>query len=109
MGLHCTYKITISQSVSRCKAKYCRSCLKNRYGQDLDEIKDRGIDGQSKDIAGHDKAQGYVFKYAEFAEFWSYSHCLASLDVHVVLVIVTVEGVAKLRVLNRQGTLQPSS
>ncbi|KAF8499619.1 hypothetical protein F5888DRAFT_1633298 [Russula emetica] len=37
-------------------------CLKNRYGQDLDEIKERGIDGQSTDAAAHDKAQGYIFK-----------------------------------------------
>ncbi|KAI0295843.1 hypothetical protein B0F90DRAFT_1748888 [Multifurca ochricompacta] len=62
VGLFCTYKIRTPNSVARCKAKYCRPCLKNRYGQDLDEIKDRGINALHKETAGHDKAQGYIFK-----------------------------------------------
>ncbi|KAN0106968.1 hypothetical protein V8E52_010636 [Russula decolorans] len=62
VGLYCTYKIRSSHSVARCKAKYCKPCLKNRYGQDLDEIKERGTDGQSTDAAAHDKTQGYIFK-----------------------------------------------
>ena len=44
---------------------YCRPCLKNSYGQDLDEIKARGIYLLYKEAAGHDKAQGYIFKYAK--------------------------------------------
>ncbi|KAH9963838.1 hypothetical protein BC827DRAFT_1118264, partial [Russula dissimulans] len=62
VGLYCTHKIKSPHSQSRCKAKYCRQCLKNRYGQDLDEIKARGIDVLSKETAGHDKTQGYIFK-----------------------------------------------
>ncbi|KAI9510943.1 hypothetical protein F5148DRAFT_975965 [Russula earlei] len=62
VGLYCTYKIKTSNTVARCKAKYCRPCLKNRYGQSLDEIKDRGIDALSNETASHDKAQGYIFK-----------------------------------------------
>lgn len=60
VGLYCTYRIRSSHSVARCKAKYCKPCLKNRYGQDLDEIKERGMNGQSTDA--HDRAQGYIFK-----------------------------------------------
>ncbi|KAH9985808.1 hypothetical protein BJV74DRAFT_846358 [Russula compacta] len=62
VGLYCTYKIKTPHSQARCKAKYCRSCLKNRYGQDLDEIKDHSINALSNETAGHDKAQGYIFK-----------------------------------------------
>jgi hypothetical protein len=63
VGLYCTYKIKApTNSVARCKAKYCRACLKNRYGQELDEIKDRGINALSKETVGHDKGQGYIFK-----------------------------------------------
>ncbi|KAH9951550.1 hypothetical protein B0H21DRAFT_716488 [Amylocystis lapponica] len=38
---HPLYFQEFSSNVSdnRCKAKYCKACLKNRYGQDMDEIK----------------------------------------------------------------------
>ncbi|KAH9165462.1 hypothetical protein EDB89DRAFT_2009556 [Lactarius sanguifluus] len=62
LGLYCTFNNRTSNLLARCRAKYCRPCLKNRYGQDSDEIKARGINGTSKEIAGHDKTQGYIFK-----------------------------------------------
>ncbi|KAH9062457.1 hypothetical protein EDB87DRAFT_1607472 [Lactarius vividus] len=62
LGLYCTFNNKTSNLLARCRAKYCRPCLKNRYGQDSDEIKARGIIGTSKEIAGHDKTQGYIFK-----------------------------------------------
>ncbi|KAI9442810.1 hypothetical protein BJY52DRAFT_1216841 [Lactarius psammicola] len=62
LGLYCTFNIRTSNLLARCKAKYCKSCLKNRYGQDSDKIKGRGIYGTSKETAGHDKTQGYIFK-----------------------------------------------
>ncbi|KAF8260966.1 hypothetical protein EI94DRAFT_1833576 [Lactarius quietus] len=57
VGLYCTFN-----NKTRCRAKYCRPCLRNRYGQDSDEIKGRGINGTSKEMAGHDKSLGYIFK-----------------------------------------------
>ncbi|KAH9046086.1 zinc-finger domain of monoamine-oxidase A repressor R1-domain-containing protein [Lactarius hengduanensis] len=54
LGLYCTFNNKTSNLLARCRAKYCRPCLKNRYGQDSDEIKAQ--------IAGHDKTQGYIFK-----------------------------------------------
>ncbi|KAH9027722.1 hypothetical protein EDB85DRAFT_1974167 [Lactarius pseudohatsudake] len=62
LGLYCTFNNKTSNLLARCRAKYCRPCLKNRYGQDSDEIKARGINVTSKEIAGHDKTQGYIFK-----------------------------------------------
>ncbi|KAH9036738.1 hypothetical protein EDB83DRAFT_2677915 [Lactarius deliciosus] len=62
LGLYCTFN-NKTNLLARCRAKYCRPCLKNRYGQDSDEIKARGINGTSKEIAGHDKTQGYIFKH----------------------------------------------
>jgi hypothetical protein len=62
VGLYCTFNNKPS-NVARCRAKYCRPCLRNRYGQDSDEIKGRGVNGTSKEIAGHDKSQGYIFKH----------------------------------------------
>ena len=62
VGLYCTFNNKPS-NVARCRAKYCRPCLRNRYGQDSDEIKGRGINGSSKEITGHDKSQGYIFKH----------------------------------------------
>jgi hypothetical protein len=109
VGLYCTYKTKTSHSLARCKAKYCRPCLKNRYGQDLDEIKDRGINIQTKESLSHDKEQGYIFKYVKFVVPLSSSHCLPLLDVRDALVIVTVVGVAKPSVLNLLGTLRAAS
>lgn len=41
----------------RCLGKYCRRCLKNRYGIDLDVIK------SNKSLQpGHDAVHGYNFK-----------------------------------------------
>ncbi|KAI0268872.1 hypothetical protein BC834DRAFT_1031828, partial [Gloeopeniophorella convolvens] len=62
VGLYCTFKTKTGGTLARCKAKYCRPCLKNRYGQDLDAIKGRGVSLQPKEIVGHDKTQGYIFK-----------------------------------------------
>jgi hypothetical protein len=109
VGLYCTYKTKTSHTLARCKAKYCRPCLKNRYGQDLDEIKDRGINILSQESASHDKEQGYIFKYVKFVAPLSSSHCLPSLDVRDASVIAIVAGVAKPSVLNLLGTLRAAS
>ncbi|TFY76839.1 hypothetical protein EWM64_g7172 [Hericium alpestre] len=59
-GLHCTFK-TGEAHLSRCKQKYCKQCLKNRYGEDVDAIKERGVNSKSKDAANHVKGL-YLFK-----------------------------------------------
>ena len=110
VGLYYTYKTKTSHFQARCKAKYCRPCLKNRYGQDLDEIKARGIDLLSKEAVGHDKAQDYIFKYAKLVvPYLSLSHRLSLLYVHDALASAIVVGVVKPWVLSPLGTLQTFS
>ena len=106
MGLNCTSNIKTSNVLARCKAKYCRPCLKNRYGQDSDEIRARGINGTSKETAGHDKTQGYIFKHvmSQVTNCTSSSHSLALLDVHAALATAIVVGAVKPWVLSLPGT-----
>ncbi|TFY66270.1 hypothetical protein EVG20_g4823 [Dentipellis fragilis] len=60
-GLQCTVKQGKSNN-SRCKARYCKTCLKNRYGEDMDAIRERGENLPPKDTAEHVRDLGYSFK-----------------------------------------------
>ncbi|KAL4252799.1 hypothetical protein ABKN59_005402 [Abortiporus biennis] len=47
MGIQCTVKDDASK-VGRCKLRYCKACLSNRYGEDLDEVKSHSPSSLSK-------------------------------------------------------------
>lgn len=106
MGLICTFNPKTSNILARCKAKYCKPCLKNRYGQDSDEIKGRGVNGTSKEIAGHIKTQGYIFKHvtSQVTSCPSSSHSLTLLDARAALETAIVVGAARPWVLSLLGT-----
>ncbi|EGO25642.1 hypothetical protein SERLADRAFT_448603 [Serpula lacrymans var. lacrymans S7.9] len=57
--IRCTFKVTKEQS---CGAKYCKPCLKNRYGLDFDAIKAKGEIAKSKERSKHAVGQGHIFK-----------------------------------------------
>ncbi|KDQ57441.1 hypothetical protein JAAARDRAFT_193771 [Jaapia argillacea MUCL 33604] len=61
VGLQCTFATDASNKVhdARCRAKYCKSCLKNRYGEESDDIRAAGETGKPR---GHIKGLGYIFK-----------------------------------------------
>ena len=40
-GLQCTFRGHGGTQGRRCKLKYCRACLKNRYGLDMEIVKSR--------------------------------------------------------------------
>ncbi|KAF8070697.1 hypothetical protein FPV67DRAFT_1412971 [Lyophyllum atratum] len=57
--MQCT-SVTYPKGVEkRCSAKYCESCLKNRYGEDASEIKSRGAKRSEK---GHVENTNFTFK-----------------------------------------------
>jgi hypothetical protein len=59
--LLCTF---ITPKGSRCNARYCKHCLRNRYDMNMDAIVKRGRpSSKSKELEGHIVASGYVFKY----------------------------------------------
>ncbi|KAI0320792.1 hypothetical protein OF83DRAFT_1081399 [Amylostereum chailletii] len=60
-GLQCTFKNTASGPDLRCKAKYCKPCLRNRYGEDMEAVLQRGSNVKAKENDGHVR-EGYVFK-----------------------------------------------
>ncbi|KZS98679.1 hypothetical protein SISNIDRAFT_481388 [Sistotremastrum niveocremeum HHB9708] len=45
-----------------CRSKYCKACLKNRYGQTLEDIKTAGIPNDRKAIEGHTRTLGYIWR-----------------------------------------------
>jgi hypothetical protein len=59
VGIQCTF----GDSKNRCKVKFCRSCLKNRYGQNMDQIKATGERINADRRNGHIEGEGYFFKY----------------------------------------------
>ena len=61
VGLQCTFNITGIDARGRCRLKYCKACLLNRYGQELDEIKFGDMKVLSE-TAGHVADLGYYFK-----------------------------------------------
>ncbi|CCL99094.1 uncharacterized protein FIBRA_01108 [Fibroporia radiculosa] len=61
-GVQCTF-LTSARSAGRCKAKYCRACLKNRYAQVLEDIKKEDASNVSKKDKGKHVANvGYHYK-----------------------------------------------
>ncbi|KAF9010643.1 hypothetical protein BDQ17DRAFT_1322452 [Cyathus striatus] len=64
-SLHCTYLLRYTTTKDkrtrekRCINKFCRACLKNRYGEDLDYIR-ATTNGKRKD-ADHVEGAGYIF------------------------------------------------
>lgn len=63
-GAHCTYNSALSGKESRCKARYCRACLKNRYAQALDDIKGDGARTLTKkEKEKHVSGEGYYFQF----------------------------------------------
>ncbi|KAI0066131.1 hypothetical protein BV25DRAFT_1897659 [Artomyces pyxidatus] len=62
VGLPCTFKNSTGSPDAQCKAKYCKACLRNRYGQDMEEIKQRGTAVKPKESSRHVKGKGYFFK-----------------------------------------------
>ncbi|KZT29207.1 hypothetical protein NEOLEDRAFT_1175504 [Neolentinus lepideus HHB14362 ss-1] len=59
LAIQCTFYSGDNSRHARCRAKYCKICLKNRYGDDFDEIKSRGENSRPK---GHVKGSGYIFQ-----------------------------------------------
>lgn len=49
--------INCTEVAKKCKTKYCKSCLVNRYGEDIDEIKKTPPTGRGK------SKTPYTFKY----------------------------------------------
>ncbi|OBZ70555.1 hypothetical protein A0H81_09070 [Grifola frondosa] len=63
-GVQCTFKTDSSRSDNlRCKAKYCKACLKNRYGADLSNIKARDVAALTKrERSKHIDEDSYYFQ-----------------------------------------------
>jgi len=55
-GIHCTLQDLHN---NRCKIKFCTPCLKNRYGERLDEIK---AAVKMQDDPAHIRHETYVWK-----------------------------------------------
>lgn len=64
-GLYCTMKDMSSHILNaRCKAKYCVSCLKNRYNKTIDELKiHNGPELTRKERERHIPNQPFLFTY----------------------------------------------
>ena len=43
-----TEVISCTEAAKKCKTKYCKPCLSNRYGEDIDEIKKTPPSGRGK-------------------------------------------------------------
>ena len=51
----------------RCRAKYCKPCLYNRYDSDFDELRAHsGSDMPKSEKAKHVTGEGYYFEYVKF-------------------------------------------
>lgn len=111
-GIHCTLKVANSRAVDfRCRLKYCMSCLKNRYDEDMDAIKS----GQStvvstkKEKAKHVAGAGYYYKYDMLFDvllsFLSAIFSFFFVGVRDVGMSVIVGFAAEQRVWNPQGKL----
>jgi len=55
-GIHCTLRDAHN---NRCKVKFCTPCLKNRYGERVDEIKDAR---KMQDDPAHVQHEDYLWK-----------------------------------------------
>ncbi|KAG7446349.1 uncharacterized protein BT62DRAFT_931799 [Guyanagaster necrorhizus] len=72
--LQCTSTQTrAGQAASRrCSVKFCRTCLKNRYNEDLDTLK---LSDGSVGKEGHTKEASYVFKCYKCRDICNCSRC----------------------------------
>lgn len=73
--LQCTTK---DSKDGRCKAKYCKPCLYNRYNEDFDKLKANTGAGMSKsEKAKHVSDESYYFEYAlfYFQMLLAFAHC----------------------------------
>ncbi|THH16731.1 hypothetical protein EW146_g3952 [Bondarzewia mesenterica] len=61
LGIQCTFNTVRNNVNARCRTKYCKACLLNRYGQQMDEIKSCDVKAKSETV-GHVKDSGYYFK-----------------------------------------------
>ncbi|KAM6502140.1 hypothetical protein JOM56_002117 [Amanita muscaria] len=61
---------------ARCTTKYCKSCLKNRYGEDLSQIKIGAF--SSSEATGHGENPGYNFKCPRCRDICNCSRCRKS-------------------------------
>lgn len=104
-GLHCTYKNPRSKVHNeRCRMRYCKACLKNRYQKDMDAIKSRDIAGlPKKDRDRHISTDGYWFQYvcSIMLPLLRLTHSL--IDAQNARTSATVGSVAKPKDLSRQG------
>lgn len=57
-GLRCTFM----KGNERCQKKYCKACMKNRYGESVEEIVSRGAPSDVDVRAGHVSGIQYVWK-----------------------------------------------
>lgn len=55
-GLQCT----MATAKGRCKGRYCKRCLTNRYGLDMADIMSNGTASRTKE---HVKGTTFIFKY----------------------------------------------
>ncbi|KAI0949235.1 hypothetical protein AcW1_008909 [Taiwanofungus camphoratus] len=64
IGIQCTRKDPSSRVQNyRCKAKYCEPCLRNRYGENLNDIITHGTAGYTKrDKEKHVSGEGFYFE-----------------------------------------------
>jgi hypothetical protein len=88
-AVHCTVKETIiskdkTTKEQRCAVKFCKSCLKNRYGEDLDSIKSQKSPGKK----GHVNTENYTFKSVGLHQLLYSSHVTFFLGVQSVVTSV---------------------
>ncbi|KAI0766519.1 hypothetical protein BC629DRAFT_1737547 [Irpex lacteus] len=66
VGVHCTWRRPsqrLKGQLDRCSIRYCRACLKNRYGEDMDSVLSRGMSGLSpKQREQHVLDDGYYYQ-----------------------------------------------
>ncbi|EIN11663.1 hypothetical protein PUNSTDRAFT_42853 [Punctularia strigosozonata HHB-11173 SS5] len=66
-----------STKEERCKAKYCKACLKNRYGKDVDAIHEEGEPEatRKKNKSEHVSGCGYVFRCPKCEDICNCCRC----------------------------------
>ncbi|KAH7888731.1 hypothetical protein F5I97DRAFT_1803661 [Phlebopus sp. FC_14] len=72
VSIYCTVKDTKGR---RCGAKYCKPCLKNRYGLVLEDILGNSEEQQQLMQSDHVQGQGYIFKCPRCDDFCNCVAC----------------------------------
>ncbi|RDB25135.1 hypothetical protein Hypma_007645 [Hypsizygus marmoreus] len=73
--IHCTFQCQAkgrAQLEGRCIINFCKSCLKNRYGEDVDVIKSGRAGKKEK---GHVEKAGYIFKCPKCRDICNCARC----------------------------------